>query len=718
MSVNLSPVGGAGAQFCDNNGNPLNGGKLYTYSAGTTTPAATYTSAAGSVFHPNPIVLNAGGRVPDSGEIWLSDNISYKFVLKTSADVLIATWDNINGINSNFVNYTIQEEVITATAGQTVFNLSTITYAPGTNSLAVYIDGVNQIVTDSYIETDSNTVTFVSGLHDGALVKFTTAVPATGTATNADVVAYDPPFTGAVATTVEAKLAQTVSVKDFGAVGDGVTNDTAAIQAAINWSSNNGHPTVYIPAGKYSIGTLYMTYDASLNPGFNASVGGRITIIGEGRCSNSDISNWATTVPSVGTVLVSTATTTSAIVMATATQDANPYPVRRQWIKGLSVAANTSAWVIENNASPEWSGLEDVAVVQLGTTGGGVLWASSWYTYFKGVAVGQPSGVTSTGVGLKLTSSIFAGLYEFISCSFTRFTSAVWLTTTSSSASYSFINCGFESAASYGVRVSSGIRNLALRDCYWEFNGVNHVLVDSVTSAAAVRSLLIQGGFMYGATTSASAPTGAFIHLDGAQSALIDNVHFYRPHTTLIYNDIDGSQVTGYRTTVSHCSVDTSGATYPGTTFKCVSSANQLGIPTLINNYFPATSVIIPVDAAYIDPVTVVPSEVRAIQYAFSGGVFRRDMDATNETDYPQYYTEPCRVYTTTATGCGVQLPNVTTKGGNTYYFANTSASTQSLTIIKAGGGTLTTLAAGESVMCVSDQTISQWVGFKTTFVE
>lgn len=250
MSVNLSPVGGAGAQFCDNNGNPLNGGKLYTYSAGTTTPAATYTSAAGSVFHPNPIILNAGGRVPDSGEIWLSDNISYKFVLKTSADVLIATWDNINGINSNFVNYTVQEEVITATSGQTVFNLSTITYAPGTNSLAVYVDGVNQIVTDSYLETNANTVTFVSGLHVGALVKFTTAVPATGTATNADVVSYDPPFTGSVATTVEDKLAQYVSVKDFGAVGDDAADDTAAIQAALDYVGTTGG-CVYIPAGMY-----------------------------------------------------------------------------------------------------------------------------------------------------------------------------------------------------------------------------------------------------------------------------------------------------------------------------------------------------------------------------------------------------------------------------------------------------------------------------------
>lgn len=54
--------------------------------------------------------------------------------------------------------------------------------------------------------------------------------------------------TGAVARTVEGKLRETVSVKDFGAVGDGVANDTAAIQAAINTARN-----VYFPAGTYLI---------------------------------------------------------------------------------------------------------------------------------------------------------------------------------------------------------------------------------------------------------------------------------------------------------------------------------------------------------------------------------------------------------------------------------------------------------------------------------
>lgn len=74
--------------------------------------------------------------------------------------------------------------------------------------------------------------------------------------TNAEQVVYDPPFTNAVQTNVEAKLAQTVSVKDFGAVGDGVANDTTAIQNALN--TNNGNVSVYFPKGVYLINSTIL----------------------------------------------------------------------------------------------------------------------------------------------------------------------------------------------------------------------------------------------------------------------------------------------------------------------------------------------------------------------------------------------------------------------------------------------------------------------------
>ena len=106
MAVSLSPVGGVAAQFFTSSGAVLTGGKLYTYLAGTTTPATTYTTSAGNTARTNPIVLDSAGRVPSSGEIWLTININYKFVLKDSNDVLIGTYDNIfGGVDSSTVVY-------------------------------------------------------------------------------------------------------------------------------------------------------------------------------------------------------------------------------------------------------------------------------------------------------------------------------------------------------------------------------------------------------------------------------------------------------------------------------------------------------------------------------------------------------------------------------------------------------------------------------------
>lgn len=67
------------------------------------------------------------------------------------------------------------QESQTATAGQTVFTLTTMTYVPGSNSLSVFIDGVNQILNEAFTETNSTTVTFSSGLHVGAKVRFATS---------------------------------------------------------------------------------------------------------------------------------------------------------------------------------------------------------------------------------------------------------------------------------------------------------------------------------------------------------------------------------------------------------------------------------------------------------------------------------------------------------------------------------------------------------------
>lgn len=71
------------------------------------------------------------------------------------------------------------------------------------------------------------------------------------------VIPFTQTGTGAVARTVDAKLKDTVSVKDFGAVGDGVTDDTAAIQAAITAGAGK---TVILTSGTYkTTGVLTMS---------------------------------------------------------------------------------------------------------------------------------------------------------------------------------------------------------------------------------------------------------------------------------------------------------------------------------------------------------------------------------------------------------------------------------------------------------------------------
>lgn len=164
MAYNLSPVAGAAWQFFTDDGIPLSGGKLYTYLSGTTTPATTYTTAAGDIAHPNPIILDAAGRVP-TGEVWIDGLIRYKFVLKDSTDVLLGTWDNLSGVPSAGT-----ESQAVATQGQTIF--TGLVYTTGNYSLSVFVNGSRQIPGLNYAETNTTTVTFYTGLNAGDVVEF------------------------------------------------------------------------------------------------------------------------------------------------------------------------------------------------------------------------------------------------------------------------------------------------------------------------------------------------------------------------------------------------------------------------------------------------------------------------------------------------------------------------------------------------------------------
>lgn len=124
MSVTLSPP--PKLQFFDANGNPLAGGFLYSYVAGTSTPLATYNDASGTTYNTNPIILNARGEA----NVWLGA-AAYKLKLETAANVEIWTVDNIGGGDQfgtvQFLTGVSGSDTITATVTSSSF----IAYAAG-----------------------------------------------------------------------------------------------------------------------------------------------------------------------------------------------------------------------------------------------------------------------------------------------------------------------------------------------------------------------------------------------------------------------------------------------------------------------------------------------------------------------------------------------------------------------------------------------------------
>lgn len=173
-------------QYFTAGGIPLVGGKVYTYAAGTTTPLATYTTAAASTPNANPVILDSRGEA----SIFFSA-ANYKIVVKDSLDSTIWTQDNLPG------------------------------------------DAAATIVANLAASSGSS------------------------------LIGYLPAGTGAVPTTVQGKLRESVSVKDFGATGDGVTNDHAAFAAAIAAVASTGQ-AIYVPAGTYVISSA-LTSTGHLN---------------------------------------------------------------------------------------------------------------------------------------------------------------------------------------------------------------------------------------------------------------------------------------------------------------------------------------------------------------------------------------------------------------------------------------------------------------------
>jgi len=149
----------------------------------------------------------------------------------------------------------------------------TLTSAALVNTSAdVYIDGVYQ--SKSNYSITGSVITFSTAPPDQSAIEVVVSSVNNIGQTNASSVVFNAGLSGAINRTAENKMSEVPSVKDFGAVGDGVTDDTAAFTAA--WAVANPQ-AVYVPAASYAItGTVTGKF---FSFGVATVVGGTVTAI-------------------------------------------------------------------------------------------------------------------------------------------------------------------------------------------------------------------------------------------------------------------------------------------------------------------------------------------------------------------------------------------------------------------------------------------------------
>jgi hypothetical protein len=239
-------------QFIDQNGLPLANGSVYFYAPGTNNAKPTYQDPDGATLNTNPVALDSRGQAI----IWGSG--TYRQIVKDAAGNTI--WDQLTCDANAGLTGNITDAKFSASTDFTpgVTTSLTLPVAPGSQSnLWVFFDAAFQA-------DDQYTVS-------GTTVTFNSAIPVGVQEVNVKIgsmIAVGIPSTGSVGDSTIAKgskiynrINDVIDVKDYGAVGDGKTDDTTAVKTAISYANARGGATVFFPAGKYLISSpLVLTY--------------------------------------------------------------------------------------------------------------------------------------------------------------------------------------------------------------------------------------------------------------------------------------------------------------------------------------------------------------------------------------------------------------------------------------------------------------------------
>lgn len=210
--------------------------------------------------------------------------------------------------------------------------------------------------------------------------------------------------TGAVNRFINEKLKESISVEDFGAVGDGTTDDTTAIQAAINASVTNKQ-TVLLLGKNYKItATLNLTAQATLiGQGKYAT---RLTYTG----SSSAIlcASWSGTISGLGIYLSNN--TANGIEAGTASRNCK---IDNVYIDATAVVTTHAGYGIYLNALTGFSGGITISNCYILQCHGGIAMQgidtsnNTWTTVegFNNWIIGNSAGTVAGSVGIYMSAT-------------------------------------------------------------------------------------------------------------------------------------------------------------------------------------------------------------------------------------------------------------------------------------------------------------------------
>ena len=328
---------------------------------------------------------------------------------------------------------------------------------------------------------------------------------------NAANVTYDPAGTGAVSRTVQSKLRDVVSVKDFGAIGDGVADDTAAIQAAVDYGITI-KCKVFFPAGTYLVtDTINLPIGAQLagETGFQYTRG-------------FSVDPKATTINFQPTTLKS-------LFVCSGTSHSNfrfHYSIEGFYLRGNSTNASGNSLYALDLDGAIYARYENIGIEQFRT---GIHCNRTINNRFCNI---YTSG--------KVQAVLYAGNIEttdvWDQCSF--WGSPIGVQTTGSSIAIRFTNCLFEQIDTYGVNLTRETQNFIFENCYSEdvcFGGSATSAMFRVgfdgTAAAGPTQLTVIGGFYAGRNAGA---VGAFITAETINGVVASSVDVRRFTTGIL----------------------------------------------------------------------------------------------------------------------------------------------------------------------------------------